>query len=181
MPQCNIYAIGHAQHQLLERSRAPLKTQSASNQLGAESGCNIRSEDAAQPAWSDPRDRARVSVAWMVPGAGIEPARGARPQRILSPMRLPVSPPRQKASRWPAPGRNDLPSCRNQTTGVLTGGGDRIRTGAQGFAVLCLTTWLRRLLTTTGACADRPCLSRSGAGNGARTRDIHLGKVALYH
>ncbi len=36
-------------------------------------------------------------------------------------------------------------------------------------------------VTTTGACADRPCPSHSGAGNGARTRDIHLGKVALYH
>ena len=133
------------------------------------------------PPGAIPGGGARVSLAWMVPGAGIEPARDARPQRILSPMRLPVSPPRQKVSRRPAPGRDNLPSCRNQTTGVLTGGGDRIRTGAQGFAVLCLTTWLRRLMTTTGACADRPCPSHSGAGNGARTRDIHLGKVALYH
>ncbi len=61
MPHCNICASGHAQHQLLERSRAPLKTQSGSNQLGAESGCNIRSEDAARPAWSDAGiGRARV-------------------------------------------------------------------------------------------------------------------------
>ena len=29
----------------------------------------------------------------MVPGAGVEPARGVKPRGILSPLRLPVSPP----------------------------------------------------------------------------------------
>ena len=37
----------------------------------------------------------------------------------------------------------------------------------RGFADLRLTTWLRRL-------------KKFGAGNGIRTRDINLGKVALY-
>ena len=35
-----------------------------------------------------------------------------------------------------------------------------------GFADLCLTAWLCRLVY--------------GAGDGARTRDFNLGKVALY-
>ena len=35
------------------------------------------------------------------------------------------------------------------------------------FADRCLTTWLRR--------------QSNGAGNGIRTRDVNLGKVALYH
>ena len=37
-----------------------------------------------------------------------------------------------------------------------------------GFADRCLTTWLCRL-------------KKNGAGNGIRTRDFNLGKVALYH
>ena len=45
------------------------------------------------------------------------------------------------------------------------GGNARTRTGGGDFADLCLTTWLR---------------CRFGAGNEARTRYLHLGKVALY-
>ena len=37
-----------------------------------------------------------------------------------------------------------------------------------GFADRCLTSWLCRPKNT-------------GAGNGIRTRDFNLGKVALYH
>ncbi len=50
---------------------------------------------------------------------------------------------------------------------AIFGGDTRIRTGDKGFADLCLTAWLCRL-------------NSSGAGNGTRTRDINLGKVALY-
>ncbi len=39
------------------------------------------------------------------------------------------------------------------------------------FADHCLTTWLRRQFSE----------EVDGAGNGIRTRDINLGKVALYH
>ena len=48
-----------------------------------------------------------------------------------------------------------------------------------GFADLCLTTWLRRPVGKD----RKPRLTRrgSGAGNGIRTRDFDLGKVALYH
>ena len=46
------------------------------------------------------------------------------------------------------------------------GGDTRIRTGGEGFADLCLTTWL--------------CRQKIGAGYEARTRYLHLGKVALY-
>ncbi len=39
--------------------------------------------------------------------------------------------------------------------------------GSEGFADLCLTTWLWHQI--------------NGAVDEIRTRDIHLGKVALYH
>ena len=45
--------------------------------------------------------------------------------------------------------------------------------GNQGFADPCLTTWLWR--------QKKQCGSLIGAGNETRTRDIHLGKVTLYH
>ena len=48
------------------------------------------------------------------------------------------------------------------------GGATRNRTGDKGFADLCLTTWLWRQ-------------KGIGAVDEIRTRDIHLGKVALYH
>ena len=47
--------------------------------------------------------------------------------------------------------------------------------GNEGFADPCLTTWLWRHM--------QPCINRAdinGAGNEARTRYLHLGKVALY-
>jgi hypothetical protein len=47
----------------------------------------------------------------------------------------------------------------------VPGGDDRIRTGDEGFADPCLTTWRRR---------------RDGAGDGIRTRDLLLGKEMLY-
>ena len=47
--------------------------------------------------------------------------------------------------------------------------------GNRGFAVRCLTTWLwRRIILTALA------VRINGAGNEARTRYLHLGKVALY-
>ena len=50
--------------------------------------------------------------------------------------------------------------------------------GDQGFADPCLTTWLCRHIS------DRSNIlapvSFCGAGDGARTRYLHLGKVALY-
>ena len=53
----------------------------------------------------------------------------------------------------------------------------RFELGNRGFAVLCLTTWLWRHITYAG---DRPAYGFCGAGNEARTRYLHLGKVALY-
>ena len=41
--------------------------------------------------------------------------------------------------------------------------------GSEGFADPCLTTWLCRQVQI-----------KNGAGDGARTRYLHLGKVALY-
>src|SRR6185436_13391598 len=57
----------------------------------------------------------------LVPEAGLEPARPCG-RGILSLLRLPVSPPRQRAS------------------GYSGGGGSRNRTGVHGFAGRCMTT-----------------------------------------
>ncbi len=46
----------------------------------------------------------------------------------------------------------------------------------KGFADLCLTTWLPRHRSEALALS----LLEHGAGDGTRTRDIDLGKVALY-
>ena len=60
---------------------------------------------------------------------------------------------------------------------VLFGGATRNRTGDEGFADPCLTAWpWRRNLYEKAAAAALFC----GAGNGARTRHLSLGKAALY-
>ena len=52
----------------------------------------------------------------------------------------------------------------------------------KGFADLSLTTWVPRLKMNAPKIGAVPRLSISaGAGNGIRTRDFDLGKVALYH
>ncbi len=53
------------------------------------------------------------------------------------------------------------------------GGAGRTRTADRDFADLCLTTWRRR----PAGYNDR----KNGAGEGVRTLDFNLGKVALYH
>ena len=50
----------------------------------------------------------------------------------------------------------------------------------KGFADLCLTTWLPRQDKRTDLRLGSSSLAKGGAGDGARTRDIDLGKVALY-
>ena len=65
----------------------------------------------------------------------------------------------------------------------LSGGDDRIRTGDEGFAGLCLTTWPRRQICTSEKKSRRERAGSStddGAEDGARTRDPNLGKVVLY-
>ena len=55
----------------------------------------------------------------------------------------------------------------------------RFELGNRGFAVRCLTTWLWRHIDVMRA--DKgPHNDSFGAGNEARTRYLHLGKVALY-
>jgi hypothetical protein len=57
----------------------------------------------------------------------------------------------------------------------------------KGFADLSLTTWVPRPCLNTLAFRVKKVHPRkdrtrnSGAGDGGRTRDIDLGKVALYH
>jgi hypothetical protein len=79
----------------------------------------------------------------------------------------------------------------NQTMPGISGGAGRSRTDLHGFAIRCITA----LLPRQGFCelSDKkgklgfPFSGRCwhfflniGAGNEARTRDLNLGKVALY-
>lgn len=58
----------------------------------------------------------------------------------------------------------------------------RFELGNKGFADLCLTTWLwRRIQITKDAYFCVFCLVVNGAEDEIRTRDVHLGKVTLYH
>ena len=67
--------------------------------------------------------------------------------------------------------------CRKTKDAFFLEAPPRFELGNRGFAVLCLTTWLWRHITYAG---ERPAYEFCGAGNEARTRYLHLGKVALY-
>ncbi len=113
----------------------------------------------------------------MVPGAGIEPAR-CRHRGILSPLRLPVSPPGRRAGIVLA-----APGNKKETRRLEENGGRaRSRTEVHGFAVRCIATLPpgrgAGYEKGTDATLSLPC--RSGAGNETRTRDPNLGKVVLY-
>ena len=54
----------------------------------------------------------------------------------------------------------------------------RVELGNRGFAVHCLTTWLWRHISFAGNLPAKQTFY--GAGDEARTRYLHLGKVALY-
>ena len=89
----------------------------------------------------------------MVPRAGLEPAQRER-RGILNPLCLPIPPPGHRAAY----------AC-----GVLrNGGGTRSRTEVDGFAIRCMATLPFRQRI------------KVGASNEVRTRDLDLGKVALY-
>ena len=70
------------------------------------------------------------------------------------------------------------------------GGAGRSRTDLLGFAIRCITALLPRpgavfarrlgILAKKGSVSFPSWLSKSGAGDEARTRDLNLGKVALY-
>ena len=59
----------------------------------------------------------------------------------------------------------------------MDGGESRNRTGVDGFAIRCITTLLSR--HKEKSCFENN-LILNGAGNESRTRDLNLGKVALY-
>ncbi len=71
----------------------------------------------------------------------------------------------------------------------MTGGATRSRTGLDGFAIRCITALLSRhrfemcrpnTSTTPTKKGSIASLFEFGAGNEIRTRDLNLGKVALY-
>ena len=63
-----------------------------------------------------------------------------------------------------------------------SGGASRSRTDLNGFAIRCITALLSRRVRCLLKNKGKPeKLSRKfGAGNEVRTRDLNLGKVALY-
>ena len=72
--------------------------------------------------------------------------------------------------------------CRKQKALLLqcflfSGGATQNRTGDKGVADLCLTAWLWRHIEIGH---EEFRVRRFGADYGARTRHLHLGKVALY-
>ncbi len=63
----------------------------------------------------------------------------------------------------------------------LLGGGGRNRTGVHGFAVRCMATLPpRHDLKSRKGSAVASLSIKLGAGDESRTRDLNLGKVALY-
>ena len=125
-------------------------------------------------------------------------------QRILSLLRLPIPPQRRMkfgtSAQWRSAKNCYAPSKNPSTVAAATAPRKAYRPprsppcykksiarddafrmeappgfepGSQGFADLCLTTWLWRQKNSAE--------STFGAGNETRTRDIHLGKVTLYH
>ena len=67
-------------------------------------------------------------------------------QRLLSPLRLPIPPPRRYLIPYKLITRHikNGPSRPSAREPLITGGGARNRTGDMGFAGPCLTTWPRR-------------------------------------
>ncbi len=96
----------------------------------------------------------------MVPRAGLEPARSC-PRGILSPLCLPISPPRH---RWRRGSESNRP-----------------RRICNPLHNLSATPPIYCLSITTKTICDQPMLGKDvGAGNETRTRDPDLGKVVLY-
>src|SRR5512139_1101271 len=120
-----------------------------------------------------------------------------RLRRILSPLCLPVSPPRRlsdldsvsvefaSGARPPEARRADQPpevhvrrtKCDAYTEGDVLGGGGRNRTGVHGFAVRCMATLppRQRGLKPKGEARGSP--RKTGAGEESRTLDLNLGKA----
>ena len=162
--------------------------------------------------------------AWC-PGRDSNPYMPMKAWRILSPLRLPISPPgpdriidrRSHKKPWQSPNsepnssqvpgrphrigpgwpmkvdtltrsrhRSERPSPAGPGLVERTGGAARSRTGLDGFAIRCITALLPRIghaKPKKGSCCfpSWPDIAwKTGAGNEARTRDLNLGKVALY-
>ena len=71
---------------------------------------------------------------------------------------------------------------RSDGTAVILEVPPRFELGSQGFADPCLTTWPRHHMNLSRKKGTRGAFLQltNGAGDEARTRYLHLGKVALY-
>ena len=94
---------------------------------------------------------------------------------------LPQAKPWRRGNSF-APSSLKFPGIQKETPAdrlvFLFGGDTQTRTGGGAFAELCLTTWLCRHMDNRSNFLL--LLSFAGAGDEARTRYLHLGKVALY-
>ncbi len=117
----------------------------------------------------------------VVPGAGIEPARCCH-RGILSPLRLPVSPPGQTRRNCTEAVREDQKGRIWRLSPESNRGPRLCRPLHNHSATQPLSVWRARTEKTPGF----PEVWRSrthekfGAGNEIRTRDPNLGKVVLY-
>jgi hypothetical protein len=78
----------------------------------------------------------------VVPGTGIEPVCPLRRPRILSPLRLPISPSGRAAHYGCSADERRAP--QGSPIQVNSGGAIRSRTGLDGFAIRCITALLSR-------------------------------------
>ena len=94
---------------------------------------------------------------------------------------LPQAKPRRRANSF-RPSISNSPGIQKKKHLLCRcfffGGDTQTRTGGGAFAELCLTTWLCRHMDNRSNFLL--LLSFAGAGDEARTRYLHLGKVALY-
>ena len=105
--------------------------------------------------------------------------------RLEPAVRAPAPPSRRALARHPGgapalPNAKTARSFRPDRPFSLLRGAARIRTGDKGFAVLCLTTWPRRLTIGERTAFAAAPLFATRAGNRTRTGDPNLGKVVLY-
>jgi hypothetical protein len=84
--------------------------------------------------------------------------------------------------------KTKCPASRGVSRSEISGGAGRSRTALEGFAILCITALLPRPELVTSMKKESRRLKREaaaslrivGAGDESRTRDLNLGKVALY-
>jgi hypothetical protein len=162
-------------------------TMSLRNSATWNSGCRVQFRRCWRRGRSDRSARRRRCIGASEAGAW-PPSRECKPAWKCRPRP-------QRAPRWlwghtkrQRPGDRGVASALQR----CSGGATQSRTGLDGFAIRCITDLLsRRCRLTSRRGEPEPSIltkkgsmsfpfSKPGAGNETRTRDLNLGKVALY-